>query len=341
MINYSPKEANWWHLDKHGKVLCTLCPKYCTLAEGQTGFCYVRKNINGKLYTLSYGRPTGFAIDPIEKKPLYHFLPASETLSFGTAGCNLGCIFCQNWTMSKARTDDLNALHASPEDVFKLAKKYKVSSIAYTYYDPTVFGEYVCDIAELAKQENIKSVLVTAGYIDKTARNDIYKNIDAANIDLKAFSDDFYVKLTNSHLNDVLDTLKWLKNETDIWLEITTLIIPNENDSEDELKRMCEWIAENIGEETPIHFSAFHPDFKLKDREKTPLYTLKNSAEIAKQQGLKYVYLGNVSDNKAQTTFCPQCGEKLIERNWHNVTLNYIAANKCPHCNHTIAGVFL
>ena len=198
-------EAKWWRQEKN-KILCTLCPRYCTIGDGQSGFCFIRKNIGGKLYSLGYGRPTGFAIDPIEKKPLNHFLPGSKILSFGTAGCNLGCKFCQNWTISKARMDDSNSFYASPEDVVQLAKKQKVHSIAFTYNDPTIFGEYVIDISKIAREEKIKSVMVTAGYIDKQARKDVYKYIDAANVDLKAFSEIFYHKLTFSHLENILDT---------------------------------------------------------------------------------------------------------------------------------------
>ena len=341
MDKLSYKEAKWWHYDQKGRTVCTLCPRYCALSDGQAGFCYVRKNIDGKLYTLSYGRPTGFAIDPIEKKPLFHFLPGSGVLSFGTAGCNLGCVFCQNWTMSKARTDDLNALHAAPEEVVALAKKYDAPSIAYTYNDPTVFAEYVMDIAKLAAQEHIRSVMVTAGYIDKQARKEVYKNIDAANVDLKAFTEEFYVKLTNSHLNDVLDTLIWLKNETDVWIEITTLLIPGENDSSEELKRMSGWIVKNLGDEIPHHFTAFHPDFKLQDKERTPTATLKNAAKIAKKAGIKYVYLGNVSDTEAQTTYCPSCGTALIKRDWHSVSMKTIdIEGRCPKCGARIAGIF-
>ena len=335
------KTAKWWHFNEKGETVCTLCPRYCVLADGQAGLCFVRKNIEGKLYALSYGRPTGFAIDPIEKKPLYHFLPGSEILSFGTAGCNLSCQFCQNWTMSKAKMDDLNALHATPDDVVALAKKYKVPSIAYTYNDPTVFAEYAMDISKLARKENIKSVMVTAGYIDKEARKDVYKYIDAANVDLKAFSDDFYVKLTNSHLYDVLDTLIWLRKETNVWLEITTLLIPGENDSEEELKQMTSWITDNLSDEVPLHFTAFHPDFKLTDKPRTSLQTLKNAANIAKQAGIKYIYLGNVSDSTGQTTTCPNCSQTLIKRDWHSVSINKITKEgKCPHCSTPISGVY-
>jgi len=335
------KTAKWWYNNDKGKIVCTLCPRYCVLANGQAGLCFVRKNINGKLYALSYGRPTGFAIDPIEKKPLYHFLPGSEILSFGTAGCNLSCQFCQNWTMSKAKMDDLNALHATPDNVITLAKKHKVPSIAFTYNDPVVFAEYAMDISKLAREENIKSVMVTAGYIDKEARKDVFKYIDAANVDLKSFSDDFYVKLTNSHLNDVLDTLIWLKKETNVWLEITTLLIPGENDSEEELKQLTSWITDNLSDEVPLHFTAFHPDFKLTDKSRTPLQTLKNAADLAKQAGIKYIYLGNVSDSAGQTTTCPNCRQTLIKRDWHSVSINKITKEgTCPYCSTPIAGVY-
>ncbi|MEW6653531.1 MAG: AmmeMemoRadiSam system radical SAM enzyme, partial [Bacteroidota bacterium] len=223
-----PKIANWWETHETGKLLCTLCPRYCTIGEGQNGFCYIRQNIDGKLYSLGYGRPTGFAVDPIEKKPLNHFLPGSSILSFGTAGCNLGCKFCQNWSISKAKLNSVHSAYASPEEVIALGVKYKTPSIAFTYNDPVIYGEYVVDVSKLAAQENINSVMVTAGYIDKEARKEVFKYINAANVDLKAFSETFYHRLTFSHLAPVLDTLIWLKNETEIWLEITTLLIPNE-----------------------------------------------------------------------------------------------------------------
>ena len=333
-------EAKWWKREK-GKLLCTLCPRYCTIGEGQNGFCFIRKNIGGKLYSLGYGRPTGFAIDPIEKKPLNHFLPGSEILSFGTAGCNLGCKFCQNWTMSKARMDDSNSFYASPEDVVQLAKKQKVPSIAFTYNDPTIFGEYVIDISKIARKEKIKTVMVTAGYIDKQARKEVYQFIDAANVDLKAFSEIFYHKLTFSHLHNILETLLWLKNETDVWLEITTLLIPGENDSLDELKRMIEWILINLGDEVPLHFTAFHPDFKLLHKPKTPPETLFTARKLAMQSGIKYCYTGNIHYKEGQTSFCHCCKTKLIERDWHVVTSNNLAKNKCRVCGTIIPGIFI
>jgi len=332
--------AKWWEPTDGGKILCTLCPRYCKIGEGQPGFCYIRQNIDGKLYSIGYGRPTGFAIDPIEKKPLNHFLPGSTILSFGTAGCNLGCKFCQNWSTSKAKIDDLNSLEASPEDVVNLAKSYRTPSIAFTYNDPTIFGEYVIDISKIAQEEGIKSVMVTAGYIDKEARKDVYKFIDAANVDLKGFTEGFYWKNTYSHLNDVLDTLIWLKNETDVWFEITTLLIPDENDSPEEIKQECDWILKNLGDSIPLHFTAFHPDFKMMDKERTPERTLTRAREIAIEMGIKYSYVGNIHNMEGQSTYCPNCKEKLIKRDWHSVLSNKMKKGKCHKCGKIINGVF-
>jgi pyruvate formate lyase activating enzyme len=334
------KLAQWWEPLENGKLLCTLCPRYCTIGEGQAGFCFIRKNIHGKLYSVGYGRPTGFAIDPIEKKPLSHFLPGTEILSFGTAGCNLGCKFCQNWSMSKARLDETDSLTASPEDVVALAKKYHTPSIAFTYNDPTIFGEYVIDISKLAHEEKIKSVMVTAGYIDKHARKDIYKYIDAANVDLKAFTEQFYHKLTFSHLDPVLDTLVWLKKETEIWFEITNLLIPDENDSEDEIKKMSAWILQNLGDEIPIHFTAFHPTFKMTHKSFTPTSTVQNARQIALNLGIKYCYIGNVNDASGQITYCPKCNSSIIVRNCHSVVKYNLVENRCSFCDCQISGVF-
>jgi pyruvate formate lyase activating enzyme len=340
MVQTGLKLAKWWEEAPNGKLLCTLCPRYCTIGEGQNGFCYIRTNIDGKLYSMGYGRPTGFAIDPIEKKPLSHFLPGTEVLSFGTAGCNLGCKFCQNWSISKAKLDNSNTFYASPEDVIIYAKKNNVPSIAFTYNDPTIFGEYVIDISRLARREGIKTVMVTAGYIDKIARKEVYEFIDAANVDLKAFSENFYHKLTFSHLSDILDTLLWLKTETDVWLELTTLLIPDENDSSEEIEKMCAWIMENLGDEVPIHFTAFHPDFKMRNKSRTPEATLQKAYLIAKQAGIKFVYLGNIHNSETQTTYCPKCNEDLIIRDWHSILTNKMAGDCCPKCGEKIAGIF-
>lgn len=338
--NTEYKLAKWWEPTDSDKILCTLCPRYCKIGEGQPGFCFIRQNLDGKLYSIGYGKPTGFAIDPIEKKPLNHFLPGTDILSFGTAGCNLGCKFCQNWSMSKAKIDDLNALTASPEDVVALAKKYSTLSIAYTYNDPTIFGEYVIDISKIAREEGIKSVMVTAGYIDKEARKDVYKFIDAANVDLKGFTERFYWKNTYSHLDDVLDTLIWLKNETNVWIEITTLLIPGENDSIEEVKRECDWILNNLGDNVPLHFTAFHPDFKMRDKDSTPEKTLLTARKAALDMGIKFCYVGNVHNPEGQTTYCPNCHETLIKRNWHSVLTDRIINSKCTNCQTTIEGIF-
>jgi pyruvate formate lyase activating enzyme len=340
MNNTKLIEALWWHKTDRGKILCTLCPRYCEIGVGQSGFCYIRQNIDGKLYTLGYGKPTGFGIDPIEKKPLNHFLPGTKILSFGTAGCNLGCKFCQNWSISKAKLDEINSLTASPEDVVMLAKKYSTPSIAFTYNDPTIFGEYVIDISNIAKAEKIKSVMVTAGYIDKQARKDVYKFIDAANVDLKAFTERFYYKNTMSHLNDVLDTLIWLKNETDVWIELTTLLIPDENDSDKEIKNECDWILNNLGEDVPLHFTAFHPDFKMNDKIPTPHSTLLRAKNIANKLGIKYCYVGNVNDTKNQSTYCVNCGTVLIERNWHQTKFIDFDKGSCKKCRNVLPGIF-
>jgi len=333
--------AKWWEPTDGGKILCTLCPRYCKIGDGQPGFCYIRQNIDGKLYSIGYGRPTGFAIDPVEKKPLNHFLPGSTILSFGTAGCNLGCKFCQNWSMSKAKLDDDNSLDVSPEGVVELAKNYRTPSIAYTYNDPTIFGEYVINISKIAREEGIKSVMVTAGYIDKEARKDVYKYIDAANVDLKGFTERFYWKNTYSHLNDVLDTLIWLKNETDVWFEITTLLIPDENDSPEEVRQECDWILKNLGDNIPLHFTAFHPDFRMLDKEKTPERTLTSARKIAIDSGIKYCYVGNIHNKEGQTTYCPNCNEKLIKRDWHSVISNKIKNGCCTACGEKIDGVYV
>ncbi len=334
------KLAQWWK-PEGDKILCTLCPRYCKIGDGKPGFCYIRQNHGGELYTTGYGKPTGFAIDPIEKKPLNHFLPGTSVLSFGTAGCNLGCKFCQNWSISKAKLDELNSLTASPEEVVNLAKHYNTPSIAFTYNDPTIFGEYVIDISKIAREEGIKSVMVTAGYIDKEARKDVYKNIDAANVDLKGFTERFYHKLTFSHLYDVLNTLIWLKNETDVWFEITTLLIPDENDSGEEIKNECDWILKNLGDSIPLHFTAFHPDFKMINKERTPEVTLTKARNIALKLGIKFCYVGNVYNLEGQTTYCPTCNKQLIRRNWHSVIANKLNGNECFHCGQSIPGYFI
>jgi pyruvate formate lyase activating enzyme len=309
------------------------------MGEGQSGFCYIRKNIDGKLYSLGYGNSTGFAIDPIEKKPLNHFLPGTRILSFGTAGCNLGCRFCQNWSISKAKLDEAQSLAAAPEQVVQLAIKHRVPSIAFTYNDPVIWGEFVVDISRLSRERGLKSVMVTAGYITPEARPEVFRYIDAANVDLKAFTERFYHKVTFSHLEPVLETLKWLKNETEIWFEITNLMIPGENDDPEETRRLCDWVLQNLGDGVPLHFTAFHPDFKMIDKPRTPASTLKDAREIARSVGIKYCYVGNIYDDEGQTTYCPNCGIALIHRSWHDILEYNLMGDRCS-CGQAIPGRF-
>lgn len=332
--------AKWWKYDSRGKILCTLCPRFCHIGKDQSGFCYVRKNIDGKLYSIGYGQSTGFAIDPIEKKPLNHFLPNTGILSFGTAGCNLGCRFCQNWHISKAKLDDSGSVSVSAKKVVDLAKQHKCPSIAMTYNDPTIIGEFAIDIGKIAKEENIHLVLVTAGYITPEARKEVYENVSAANVDLKAFTQTFYRKLTFSNIQPILDTLIWLKKETNIWTEITNLKIPDENDDIEETKKMCDWILNNLGDEVPLHFTAFHPNFQMREKERTPIETVVEARKIAMDMGIKYCYVGNVHDLSGQTTYCPNCKTAVIVRDWHTVLMSNMIDGKCKNCNHKIAGVF-
>ncbi len=332
-------ETRWWH-NEGDKVVCTLCPRECHIPESSRGFCFVRANEGGRLVLTTYGRSSGFCIDPIEKKPLNHFLPGTPILSFGTAGCNLGCKFCQNWDISKSREMDRLADQASPEAIIGAAKRSGCRSIAFTYNDPVIWAEYAIEISKIARAEGIKTVAVTAGYISPEPRIEFYKWMDATNVDLKAFTETFYRKLTQTHLEPVLDTLRYLKHETDVWFEITTLLIPGENDSSEEVTQMCDWILKNIGDQVPLHFTAFHPDFKMTDKPPTPHETLIRARQQALDAGLKYVYAGNVDDLQRQSTYCPNCNAMVIERNWYELGRYNLANNRCGACGHEIPGVF-
>ena len=333
-------EARWWQKQEDGRTACWLCPRLCKLREDQSGFCRVRRNEGGRLLSLSYGHPTGFATDPIEKKPLFHFLPGSLALSFGTLGCTLGCRFCQNWTHSHAEVIEAAARMIQPAEVVTLAEGERAASISYTYNEPTVFAEYVVDISRLARARGIRNVMVTNGYVTPQARNELYEHIDGANVDLKGFSDEFYREQAQGRLEPVLDTLEWIKNETDVWLEITTLLIPDLNDSEEMISRECDWIVDKLGCDVPVHFTAFHPDYKMLDRARTPAATLVRARDIAMNKGIRYVYVGNVPDPDGQSTLCPQCGEMLIARSWHSSRIAGLAGSCCRKCGTTIAGVF-
>jgi pyruvate formate lyase activating enzyme len=337
----SSHPARWWHRLDDGRVQCDLCPRDCKLNEGQRGFCFVRAREGDAMVLDTYGRSSGFCVDPIEKKPLAHFYPGTSVLSFGTAGCNLGCRFCQNWDISKAREWDTLADQASPDAIAARAQQLGCKSVAFTYNDPTIFAEYAIDVAQACRARGIKTVAVTAGYIHSEARRELYSVMDAANVDLKAFTDDFYHRVTFAKLQPVLETIEYLVKETKVWTELTTLLIPGLNDSESELAQLSEWVVTKLGPDVPLHFSAFHPDFKLRDVPPTPPETLRRARRQAMQAGLRYVYTGNVHDVEGDTTWCHACGEQLIVRDWYAL-LDYRVTERgtCARCETPIAGRF-
>ena len=333
--------TKYWHKLDDGRVQCDLCPRECRLREGQKGLCFVRASKNGEIVLTTYGRSSGFCVDPIEKKPLNHFLPGPPVLSFGTAGCNLACRFCQNWDMSKSREMDTLADAASPGVIAVKAKELGCRSIAFTYNDPVIFLEYARDTASACHELGINTVAVTAGYISPLPRKEFFAFIDAANVDLKGFSDRFYHRLTGGHLQPVLDTLRYLKQETDVWFELTTLLIPGENDSDQEIDEMTRWVVENLGERIPMHFTAFHPDWKMLNTPPTPPNTLTRAREIAIRNGVQFAYTGNVHDLRGGSTWCPQCGELLIERDWYRLGVwNLTPEGGCRFCGALCPGVF-
>jgi pyruvate formate lyase activating enzyme len=334
-------DARYWEPIGDGKVLCTLCPRECRIGAGQPGFCFIRQNQGGRLVTSGWGRTTGFAVDPIEKKPLNHFLPGSSVLSFGTAGCNLGCRFCQNWDISKARADDRMSQDAwTPKRVVDLAEQMGSPGLAFTYNDPIIWAEYAVDVAKEAHGRGLFTVFVTNGYVSPAARAEIFPHMDAANVDLKAFTEEFYARATLSHLAPVLDTLEWLARETACWVEVTNLMIPGLNDAEDETRALADWVATHMGPDVPVHFTAFHPDYKMTDRPRTPARTLTRARELARAAGLRHVYTGNVHDREGQATFCPGCGAKVIERDWFAIRAVRMKGECCAGCGTRIAGRF-
>ncbi len=321
--------------------ICELCPRQCKLKEGQRGFCFVRKNIDGAVILTAYGRSSGFAVDPIEKKPLNHFLPGSRVFSFGTAGCNLGCKFCQNWDMSKSRSDHTLSREASPEDIAFTAEQAGCESVAFTYNDPVIFAEYAVDTARACHNLGIKTVAVTAGYISARARPYFFKPMDAVNVDLKSIQPDFYRRMAAGKLEPVLETLLYLKHETSIWMEMTHLIIPGHNDSQADLEKLCQWVVEHLGTDVPLHFTAFHPAYKLSTIPRTPNQTLLRAREIAKQAGIDYIYLGNCRIHGASHTFCHYCGLILIQREGYRIQRNRITIDgRCPDCKTVIPGIY-
>jgi pyruvate formate lyase activating enzyme len=333
--------TTYWHRLEDGRIQCDLCPRFCRLREGQRGMCFVRMREADEIVLTTYGRSSGFCVDPIEKKPLNHFLPGTPVLSFGTAGCNLACRFCQNWDISKSRQIDTLADQATPEQIARAARQLGCHSVAFTYNDPVIFLEYAVDVAKACHEQGVRCVAVTAGYICDEPRRELFRHMDAANVDLKAFTDDFYKKICVGDLQNVLDTLFYLKHETDVWFEITTLLIPGENDSDDEIDALCSWVLQNLGPDVPLHFSAFHPDWKMRDHPPTPPATLSRARQIALKTGLRYCYTGNVHDEEGGSTYCHACGERIVGRDWYRMTAwNVEGEGRCGKCGTPCAGVF-
>jgi len=331
--------GRWWHALEDGRIQCDLCPRDCKLHEGQRGLCFVRKMEQGRIVLTTWGRSSGFCVDPIEKKPLNHFYPGSAVLSFGTAGCNLACKFCQNWDISKSKETDSLVDAATPQAIAHSAVKLGCKSVAFTYNDPVIFAEYAMDIADACHELGVKTVAVTAGYVHAEPRVELFEKMDAANVDLKAFTEDFYWRSCGGHLQPVLDTLEYLVKETEVWTEITTLLIPGKNDSSAEVEAECRWIREHLGVNVPLHFTAFHPDWKMTDIAATPKATLTRARDIARLAGLKYVYTGNVHDETGGTTFCPSCEEALIVRDWHQINAYHVTATgACSLCGAQLPG---
>ena len=342
LTHVGPVPGKWWHAleDEPARIQCDLCPRYCKVRDGQRGMCYVRKNEGGRMVLTTYGRSSGFCVDPIEKKPLNHFFPGSSILSFGTAGCNLACSFCQNWDISKARDMERLASSASPETLAKTALELGCTSVAFTYNDPVIFAEYALDCAEACRAAGVKTVAVTAGYITDEARPEFFAGMDAANVDLKAFSERFYHKLCAGHLQPVLDTLVYLKHETDVWFEITTLLIPGENDSSQELTELVDWVGDELGPDVPLHFTAFHPDYRMLDKDPTSKAILDRARVSAVDAGLHYVYTGNVHDVHGGSSYCPHCKARLIERDWYELGEYTLEGSRCGGCGAEIPGRF-
>jgi len=333
------KEAYYYLEFEDSEVQCLLCPRKCILTEGQRGICGVRQNIKGKLYTLVYGRPVAVHIDPIEKKPISHVLPGSKSFSIATAGCNLSCRFCHNWQISQVLPEDIRSYDLPPEKVVQLALENNCQSIAYTYSEPTIFYEYMIETAKLAREKGLKNIYVTSGYINPEPLRELCKYIDVANLDIKGFTEDYYLKYCLGELQPVLESAKIMKEEG-VWLELTNLILPTINDDMAKIREMCEWIIKNLGPDVPLYFSRFSPAYKMIHLPHTPVETLEKAREIAQEVGLHYVYIGNVAGNPAEHTYCPKCGRIIIQRVGYFVTSNNLDQGKCPFCGEKIPGIW-
>ncbi len=334
------KKAYLFHKTEKNKVQCDLCSHRCQIAPSKFGICGVRKNKDGDLYTLVYGELIAAHVDPIEKKPLYHFMPGTSAFSVATVGCNFHCDFCQNWQISQAskrKEEVYSEKSVSPEDIVAEAKRSGCQSISYTYTEPTVFFELAYDTAKIAKQEGLANTFVTNGYMTREALEKIRPYLDASNVDLKSFREEFYQKICKAHLKPVLDSIRNMK-EMDIWVEVTTLIVPGQNDSDEELQEIAEFISD-VDKDIPWHISRFHPDYEFNDSQPTPLETMKKAYSLGKKAGLKYVYFGNVS-GESDTTVCPKCGKNVLSRRGFWLIENHISDSKCLFCGEPIAGVF-
>ena len=333
--------ARYWHRLDDGRLQCDLCPRFCKLRDGQRGLCFVRGRADDELLLTTYGRSSGFCVDPIEKKPLNHFLPGTPVLSFGTAGCNLACKFCQNWDISKSRETSTLAEQASPRRIAEMAEQTQCRSVAFTYNDPVIFLEYAIDTAEECRKREIRTVAVTAGFINPEPAAEFFRFMDAANIDFKAFTDSFYRRWCGGRLEPVLETLQYVKHHTDTWMELTTLLIPGENDSDDELHAMTRWVVDELGPDVPMHFTAFHPSWRMRDKPSTPARTLTRARRIALDNGVRYAFTGNVRDEAGGSTYCHQCGKRLIGRDGYRITdWNLSPEGRCGFCDAACAGVF-
>jgi pyruvate formate lyase activating enzyme len=333
--------TRYWHRTEDGRVQCDVCPRACRLHEGQRGFCFVRMRQDDQIVLTTYGRSSGFCVDPIEKKPLNHFLPGTPVLSFGTAGCNLGCRFCQNWDISKSRETDTLADQATPAAIARAAAELGCRAVAFTYNDPVIFLEYAMDVADACRQRGIRAVAVTAGYMCAEPRREFFRHVDAVNVDLKAFTGDFYRRVCLARLEPVRETLQYLTRETSVWVEITTLLIPGLNDSDQEIGALTSWVAGHLSPDVPLHFTAFHPDYKMRDRPPTPPGTLERARRIALANGIRYAYTGNAHDPAGQSTYCHQCGSQLIERDWYRLGAYRLTPDgRCASCATRLPGVF-
>ncbi|HWC10815.1 MAG TPA: AmmeMemoRadiSam system radical SAM enzyme [Acidimicrobiales bacterium] len=331
--------TRYWRTLDDGRIQCDLCPRACKMREGQRGLCFVRARLDDQVVLTSHGRSSGFCVDPIEKKPLNHFLPGTSVLSFGTAGCNLACRFCQNWDISKSKEIDTLADQASPEALAAAAVRLGCASVAFTYNDPVIFHEYAIDVADACHERGVKAVAVTAGYVCPEPRAEFYAHMDAANVDLKAFHEDFYRHTCGAHLEAVKDTLRYLRHETSVWFEITNLLVPGLNDSDAELDAMTRWVVADLGADVPVHFTAFHPDFKMLDRPPTPPETLTRARRIALGNGVRFAYTGNVHDTEGSSTYCPGCGTRVVERDWYEIGEYRLTADgACQSCGRHLPG---